>query len=264
MYRRWLIQVNQPTDLRRDSSAAAPAEDAIDPPALPAVALPAIADDADGAAGGCDVEAGAADDAAVAGDAAAESAGAASAEPADQQQKHAEHHARNRGIAAAWVESGTVLRGLVLLRAAMEPSMVVLRRQLHNASARWSTQQEAASLAAGNTASRDYRLLAAARGDLDTALAQHQAQLCSSPVLLSLVPCGLKTEEARCLAFRMNSQIHAASERIMAFRHRRPPYLCSSNAPAHGGGHPERDVYLFALPSRCLHESSHVRVRPCK
>ena len=138
VYSRWLSQGGHHNDMGGGSAASGLASCAVDPPGRPAVDCRAIADvgEAPGAVAGGDAEMheGDAPADAPACNAAGEGLAAAPARPGDGDQAHAEQNARNRAIAASWVGSGTVLRDLVLLRTAMEPSMVVLRKQLHIAS----------------------------------------------------------------------------------------------------------------------------------
>ena len=54
----------------------------------------------------------------------------------------AEANKRNRVVGAEWVLKGCPLRDLVLTRVTMEPSMTVLRQQLHRGSHRWESDQD--------------------------------------------------------------------------------------------------------------------------
>ena len=71
---------------------------------------------------------------------------------------------QNRTIAGEWILTGCPLRDLVLTRIVMEPSMAVLRRQLHQGSHRWDVEQERKLLNRQPAQRRDYRLLICARG----------------------------------------------------------------------------------------------------
>ena len=104
---------------------------------------------------------------------------------------------------------------------------MVLRRQLHVGSEAWERKQEAAALKGEGAVGgrRDYRISMVARGELDMVFLRGHELLMSSPIMFSLLPEPDLSEEILCLAFRMNSKAHAAVERSMFFRHRRPPFL---------------------------------------
>ena len=131
---------------------------------------------------------------------------------------------QNRAVGAEWVLKGCPLRDLVLTRVSMEPSMAMLRRQLHMGSQRWDADEDKKLLGAGDGRRRDYRVLVCARGELDTRFAQHQQHLFWSSSLFSLVPPIARDESLSCLAFRMATRTGAEHERLMASRHRKPPF----------------------------------------
>ena len=130
----------------------------------------------------------------------------------------------NRTIAADWVLQGCPLRDLVLTRVVMEPSMVVLRRQLHHGSHRWDVEEERKLLQTKTVQRRDYRLLICARGELDTLFAMTQKHVLNTPVLFAVAPPSCLNEDFSCLAFRMVTRSGAEYERLLAWRHRRPPF----------------------------------------
>lgn len=130
---------------------------------------------------------------------------------------------QNRSVGAAWVLQGCPLRDLVLARVVMEPCMVVLKKQLRMGSRRWETEEDVKLLGA-EACRRKYRLLVCARGELDTAFAAHQQKVMWSPALFSVVPESHRTEQLSCLAFRMHTLIGAEYERLLASRHRKPPF----------------------------------------
>ena len=136
---------------------------------------------------------------------------------------HKVMNAKHRAAGAAWVLQGCPLRDLVVARVTIEPSMAMLRRQLHVASNKWEVQQDQI-LAGGDVQRRDYRLLVCARGEMDTMFSRHQMHLFWSPALLSVVPAAARTEEMACLSFRMAARVGAEHERLLASRHRKPPF----------------------------------------
>ena len=131
---------------------------------------------------------------------------------------------KNKSIGAEWVLTGCPLRDLVLTRVTMEPPMAILRKQLHQGSHRWEVEQDSSLLGDGEGRRRQYRLLACARGELDVEFAQHQQQVFWSAPLFALVPPSARTEQFSCLAFRMATRVGAEYERLLASRHRKPPF----------------------------------------
>ena len=224
-YRRWLVVVGYRGPLGqavRQADAAAAAGHYRLLPALPAGDTEGV-----GAHIGAEAEGSGAADGHISEDDHPD--GAFVAEPPRQAQSIDDSFAavneRNRSIGAAWVLSGTPLRDLVLVRVVMEPSMVVLRRQLRMGSDAWAREQERMPLTSGGDTAREYRLLAAARGELDAIFFRHHAQALATPSLYSLIPVAFQTEECNCLAFRMHARVGAEYERLLASKHRRAPFL---------------------------------------
>ena len=100
---------------------------------------------------------------------------AADSEAAPQTGDHpdfAEINRKNREMAYRWV-SNRPLRDLVLIRLIMEPSMAVIRKLLEVSGEAWMKQQLTRSLYGNGDPVQDFRMLFAARGDLETQLFAH-------------------------------------------------------------------------------------------
>ena len=138
---------------------------------------------------------------------------------------HAKQNAINRTMAIRWLNQHP-LRDLVLIRLIMEPCMAMLRSQLWIGSAAWEKRQflKGMTVSAGEGV-RDFRLLIAAQGKLESQFADHLRSLMSSPALWSVLPPEAFTEDTLCLAFRMASREGAEVERLIARPHRKPPFL---------------------------------------
>ena len=228
-YRRWLKAVGYSGPLHHmladDVDAA--------PPAIPAVAAlmidEGVADDpavpeGEEADDGAE-EAGDGDEAGG-GAAGADLAGLALAVPMalPDNADFVEANKQNRAVGARWVLLGCPLRDLILARVTMEPSMTVLRKQLSMGSRRWENDQNCGLLGGAETQRREYRLLICARGELDTLFTDHHMQVFWSPSLFSLVPRNTRNEDLASLAFRMITRVGAEHERMLASRHRKPPF----------------------------------------
>ena len=137
---------------------------------------------------------------------------------------HAALNEKNRTQAAAWLIHGDPLRDLTLARVVMEPNMAVLRRQLHIGSDAWAAEQERRCLHGHMQRDREYRLMVAARGELDDLFHNHHTALVTSPHVWSVLPRHSMTEQFLCLAFRMCSRAAGEYERLLGCRHRKPPY----------------------------------------
>jgi hypothetical protein len=93
--------------------------------------------------------------------------------PATEGIDMAAENEKTRGMAKAWLLGPTAMRDVVLARCCMEPSMCALRRQLHIGSERWEKEQQRKGLPSGHATQREYRILLAARGELDAVFQEH-------------------------------------------------------------------------------------------
>ena len=147
----------------------------------------------------------------------------------------AEENAKNRAIATRWM-AGSPLRDTVLARVTMEPAMAVLRKQLAIGASGWERQQHKRTLGAlGANRNISYRIVIAARGELDLQFSHHMRMLLQSNSLWSVLYDRDRTEHTRCLAYRMAAREMAEYERLLARRHRSPQFqlfLLLDNQPA--------------------------------
>ena len=228
-YRRWLVAVGYDGPLKEMLAPAAMA------PPVPAMAHMVLGEGVaeDGGLPEAPVAEGDGTDGEGEGGAAGEDVAADPEEPHEvalpvEQEKAATDFAaqnlQNRAVGAEWILTGCPLMDLVLSRVTMEPSMAILRRQLRMGSHKWEEEQDGKLLGESMGEPREYRLLVCARGELDTLFARHQMQVLWTPSLFSVLPAGMRTEQLSCLAFRMTTRVGAEHERVLASRHRRPPF----------------------------------------
>lgn len=140
-------------------------------------------------------------------------------------QDWAKKNAKNRSLALEWVLAGP-LKEIVICRLVMEPNMKYLRKQLWMGSHAWESKQVAKSLQPGQVGHvrRDFRLLVAARGEMELEFFEHQRALFIYPKIWTILPKAAFDEATRCLIFRMLSRAAAEFERLIARPHRLPPF----------------------------------------
>ena len=136
---------------------------------------------------------------------------------------------QNRSIAEEWLlsESGSPLSDLLIARVIMEPSMKVLRKQLWLGSIAYDRDLLVQALQRGEDRGRglrDFRLLVAARGDLDIGYRLHLQMVFQKSQIWVLLPEANRIEKTRCLIFRMASRAGAEYERLLAQPHRCFPF----------------------------------------
>ena len=141
----------------------------------------------------------------------------------------AEQNSKNRRLSWRWL-CLSPLRDMTIVRVVMEPNMVLLRKQFYVSSAAFDKDQRINNLPDAPSrdamrAGRDFRILMAARGDFDDVFARHQRMLFNSSDIWRILTHPMRTEASKCEAFRMASRAGAEAERLMASRHRRPPFL---------------------------------------
>jgi hypothetical protein len=157
--------------------------------------------------------------------------GAASAEAGQQQNgdgqatDYVKQNSASRNHAMEWLAGGH-FAGLVMLRLQMEAGMAYLKSQLHISSAAWETGQRAKGLSVdGGPCQRDFRLLVAARGDLDEQFVRRQFVLGTEARLWSLLPDDAVTEDMCCKAFRVMNRMGGNNRRMLGKPNSLPPFL---------------------------------------
>ena len=137
-------------------------------------------------------------------------------------------NAANRKMAADWLQ-GAFYFHIVLIRLCMEPFMVVFRKMLYWGSIAWEKDQrkravDGASASVGGVSAREYRVVLAARGELDAQFHLYLRKIASVETLWRLLGTHKCTEKDRALAFRILAKGGAEYCRVVTDPHKKPKF----------------------------------------